>query len=105
MAVADQDHRRIAMAPAASFPSGSHEALDLTTRYVLASSNWRTYDVWCRPTGRQFCHDFPLALVATRELSHFFSPVSTETRSGVAPWTPPPSNLVRAANRAANLPA
>jgi len=32
MAVADQDHRRIAMAPPASLSGGSHEALDLAAR-------------------------------------------------------------------------
>ena len=32
VAVADQDHRRIAMAPAASLPGGTHEALDLAAR-------------------------------------------------------------------------
>ena len=39
VAVADQDHGCVPMAPAASLPGGTHEALDLAAREVLASSN------------------------------------------------------------------
>jgi hypothetical protein len=37
--VADQDHGRVAMAPAAALPGRRHQALDLSGSEILASSN------------------------------------------------------------------
>jgi len=39
VAVADQDHGRVAMAPAAALPGRRHQALDLSAREILANSN------------------------------------------------------------------
>jgi hypothetical protein len=39
VAIADQDHSRVAMAVAARLPGGGHQALDLGRRTVRAGAN------------------------------------------------------------------
>jgi len=67
--VADQDHRRIAMAVAARIPSRSHQTLDFPGCEVFASSNWGIYDGWRRASNCPESHDLRYLSVGTEELS------------------------------------